>query len=291
MSDIAQPLFQNETPRSSTGCSRKVLAFSLLVMGLGCAVLWNQMPSTNAADQEATIEMPMKFMPSQFTQSAKNFQAMQRPALGIQSMRPSRSVWAPAESFADLGKPTSSADMGTTFHSTGKMPLAVRWDEDNLMFPGVSPKVQIKFSGVRFPITYEAQMSTGGTVSFYQPDPATCEITWKVSGLTPGQHGIQIHEKADGPLYNPFNKPPQDIAHMGTLGYIVADKNGNSEGMMRDGLVKLFGEYSLLGKSMQIHADLEGLGKPEAIGEIEITKSAKEKMETAEKAGKKGTTP
>lgn len=194
-------------------------------------------------------------------------------------MRPSRSIGTKAD--------VSSADMGTTAHSSGKMPLAVRWDEDNLMFPGVSPPVQIAFKGVKFPVKATCEIgeagkacdgstsSSGvcGTVSFFQPDPATIEISYKLTGMTPGKHGFHIHEKADfsngcasaGPHYNPFGKnhgaPDDADRHVGDMGNVVADKDGNAEGMIRDGLIKIFGEYTVVGRSIMVHADPDDLGK------------------------------
>jgi Cu-Zn family superoxide dismutase len=101
----------------------------------------------------------------------------------------------------------------------------------------------------------------------------TCQITYRVTGLTPGNHGFHVHEKADfsngclsaGPHYNPFNKnhgaPTDEDRHVGDLGNIVADADGVAEGVIIDHLIKLSGPYSVVGRSMMVHADPDDLGK------------------------------
>merc|ERR1712146_484009 len=91
-------------------------------------------------------------------------------------------------------------------------------------------------------------------------------ISWKVTGLEPGLHGFHIHEKADfsdgcmsaGPHYNPFGKnhgaPEDEERHVGDLGNIEAGPDGVSEGTIVDRLIKLSGEYSVIGRSVMVHA-------------------------------------
>jgi superoxide dismutase, Cu-Zn family len=113
-----------------------------------------------------------------------------------------------------------------------------------------------------------------GVVTFDQPDPdGPTTISWKVSGLEPGPHGFHIHEKADfsdgcmsaGPHYNPFGKdhgaPEDENRHVGDMGNIVADANGIAEGSMVDRLIQLSGKYSVIGRSVMVHADVDDLGK------------------------------
>ena len=104
-------------------------------------------------------------------------------------------------------------------------------------------------------------------------DAQTCTIEYKVTGLTPGEHGFHIHEKADfsngcasaGGHYNPFGKnhgaPSDDERHVGDLGNIFANADGVAEGSITDHLVKLDGPYSVIGRSMMVHADRDDLGK------------------------------
>ena len=63
----------------------------------------------------------------------------------------------------------------------------------------------------------EGKSAVTGVVNF-QDSGVTCNISYKISGLTPGSHGFHIHEKADfsngcvsaGPHYNPHK-----VAHGG----------------------------------------------------------------------------
>lgn len=129
-----------------------------------------------------------------------------------------------------------------------------------------------------------------------QPNGDTL-IAWDVTGLTPGEHGFHIHESADfsnyNPHYNPHGTPlvmspfgtrsirypdvtdspwtatnagknhggPNDKdRHVGDLGNIKADVTGRAKGQMIDSLVKLRGQYSVIGRSMMVHADRDDLG-------------------------------
>ena len=113
-----------------------------------------------------------------------------------------------------------------------------------------------------------------GQITFEQEsEDANTTITYRVTGLTPGLHGFHVHEKADfsegcksaGPHYNPFNKehggPDDEERHVGDLGNIVAGEDGVAEGTISDHLIKLSGEYSVIGRSMMVHADPDDLGK------------------------------
>jgi len=106
-----------------------------------------------------------------------------------------------------------------------------------------------------------------------EDDGRVCTITYRVSGLTPGLHGFHIHESADfsngcvsaGPHYNPFGKKhggPNDAErHVGDLGNISADATGVAKGVVTSDLVKLSGPYTVVGRSMMVHADPDDLGK------------------------------
>lgn len=100
-----------------------------------------------------------------------------------------------------------------------------------------------------------------------------CTIEYKVSGLTPGAHGFHLHTTSDfsngcvsaGPIYNPFGKkhggPTDRVRKVGDLGNVIADATGVAKGTMRSTLVKLSGSYSVIGRSIMVHADEDDLGK------------------------------
>ena len=99
------------------------------------------------------------------------------------------------------------------------------------------------------------------------------KIIVKVSGLKPGKHGFHIHKSGDlrqsctslCSHYNPKNKNHGDIndkeRHVGDLGNIIADKNGNVSMIIKDKLVKLRGKYSVIGRSIVIHDKEDDLGR------------------------------
>ena len=54
--------------------------------------------------------------------------------------------------------------------------------------------------------------------------------------------------------------PDMEIRHVGDLGNVEADGEGNATYEREDHLVTLFGQYSVLGRSMVLHADEDDLG-------------------------------
>jgi Cu-Zn family superoxide dismutase len=118
-----------------------------------------------------------------------------------------------------------------------------------------------------------AEKPCKGIISLAMLADDTCAISYRVEGLTPGSHGFHIHEKADfsngclsaGPHYNPFGKthgaPEDEERHVGDLGNIVAGADGVAEGVIIDRLVKLTGPYSVVGRSIMVHADPDDLGR------------------------------
>ena len=118
----------------------------------------------------------------------------------------------------------------------------------------------------------KAPMCEGVITLAMRPDDV-CEISYHVTGLTPGLHGFHVHEKADfsngclsaGGHYNPFKKnhgaPEDEDRHVGDLGNIVAGDDGVAEGVIVDRLIKLSGPTSVIGRSMMVHVDPDDLGK------------------------------
>ena len=54
--------------------------------------------------------------------------------------------------------------------------------------------------------------------------------------------------------------PEDDNRHVGDLGNIVADKDGNAKVDITDKLIKLDGEHSIVGRAIVCHADPDDLG-------------------------------
>jgi len=119
----------------------------------------------------------------------------------------------------------------------------------------------------------ESETGVRGAVEFVQNDSETCIIRYNVAGLTAGKHGFHIHELADFSQgcvsakghYNPFGRdhggPKDEERHVGDLGNIVADQEGKAVGEMTDHLIKLFGDTSIVGRSVMVHAGEDDLGE------------------------------
>ena len=115
-----------------------------------------------------------------------------------------------------------------------------------------------------------------GTVVFEeQPHLNRVKITINLTGLTEGLHGFHIHEagnlenhcKGCCAHFNPYGKvhggPDSQIRHVGDLGNVTADKNGNVSETKYDKIIKLRGNKSnIVGRSVVVHAGEDNLGIP-----------------------------
>lgn len=183
-----------------------------------------------------------------------------------------------------------SGAVGVSLHSCFGQSSNASVSCSNLTYPGTT--IPINSDGVTFPITAiceigEAGKSCSGAVSnsgvtglvkFLQVDAETVVVEYEVQGLKPGAHGFHIHEKADfskgcasaGPHYNPFKTTHggrcDTERHVGDLGNIVAGADGIAVGKIHDKYIKLFGEYTVAGRSMMVHADEDDCGKGPLLG-------------------------
>ena len=98
-------------------------------------------------------------------------------------------------------------------------------------------------------------------------------IDIKLKGLNKnGLHGFHIHEAGDltdkcesmCAHFNPYNKPHggpgSKDRHVGDLGNLKTDKNGNVTIVMSDTMIKLKGKANIIGRGLIIHADEDDLG-------------------------------
>lgn len=109
------------------------------------------------------------------------------------------------------------------------------------------------------------------------------QVSVDISGLSPGKHGLNIHELGDvscadglctGPSYNPDGLPhgaPDAIKkygasashypgegsqyrrHVGDLGNVTADASGRAVAEFEEPVVRLAGEKSVVGRSVVVH--------------------------------------
>lgn len=137
------------------------------------------------------------------------------------------------------------------------VPVLVAWAAD----PGEAPQKAVAvLHGV-------GNNHVHGVITFTQKD-GYVEVTGEVMGLTPGQHGFHIHEYGDcsaldagsaGAHFNPDKKPhggPDDQnRHVGDLGNITADDTGKATITIKDKVIALSGEHSIIGRAVIVHAD------------------------------------
>jgi Cu-Zn family superoxide dismutase len=104
-----------------------------------------------------------------------------------------------------------------------------------------------------------------GMVSFHQEFEGL-KITIDINGLTPGKHGIHLHEFGSyeimdsvlaSKIYDPLDKPhggPADReSQFGDWGNITADENGHASKEWIDIDLSLDGPYSVIGRSVVVH--------------------------------------
>ena len=98
------------------------------------------------------------------------------------------------------------------------------------------------------------------------------KVVADVSGLTPGKHGFHIHEFGDcsapdgssaGGHFNPtgmHHGAPTDMdRHVGDLGNIEADVNGNAHYEWSDSVISFSGIKSIIGHAVVVHGGADDL--------------------------------
>ena len=132
-----------------------------------------------------------------------------------------------------------------------------------MLIKAVAVFEQTKSSSISGVIYFEQNINGGYTT-----------IYGNINGLKHGKHGIHIHAYGDktsgcesaGPHYNPFNMdhggPDDNVRHIGDLGNMLCeDENIPTFFMLKDTQISLIGPYSVIGRSLVIHADPDDLGK------------------------------
>ncbi len=132
-----------------------------------------------------------------------------------------------------------------------------------------------------------------GDASFIETENGVTVMV-SMTGLTPGPHGIHLHENGDcsgpaaeaaGDHFDPNGSPhgaPSDTdqeRHAGDLGNIEADSSGNAELEIEIEGLTIGGERGVASKALIVHADEDDLmsqpsgesGDPVACGVVEVT--------------------
>jgi len=113
-----------------------------------------------------------------------------------------------------------------------------------------------------------------GVVRFLQADSGTCLVDGTIDGLTPGKHGLHVHESGDlsggceslGEHYNPENvkhgNRTDPVRHVGDLGNIVADDKGRADFRFEDKMLKL---SDVIGRSLAVTSAEDDLGRGKSV--------------------------
>lgn len=110
-----------------------------------------------------------------------------------------------------------------------------------------------------------------GSVTFTQTNEGV-RVQGSFAGLEQGQHGFHIHQYGDctasdgtsaGGHYNPTDNqhgaPDNDNRHMGDMGNIEADEDGNASIDYVDSKIELNGANSIIGRGIIIHGGQDDL--------------------------------
>ena len=123
-------------------------------------------------------------------------------------------------------------------------------------------------------IALQMTSGLGGFMEFYQNAPQdVLTVVVSLYGLTPNTvHGWHVHEMAitnqncstAGAHYNPFNMthgaPTSPIRHVGDFGNFITDMQGNANYTYVDTVASLFGQYTILNRTVVIHEMQDNLG-------------------------------
>lgn len=113
--------------------------------------------------------------------------------------------------------------------------------------------------------------NVAGTVTFIK-EGKQIKVIADITGLKPGKHGFHIHQYGDcsaddatsaGGHFNPDNTrhgaPGDSVRHVGDLGNIEADKNGDAHFEWSDDLLGFSGPHSIIGRGVIVHAGEDDL--------------------------------
>ena len=129
-------------------------------------------------------------------------------------------------------------------------------------------------------IAYFNENNIKGTVEFVEligsKSTNRIKIILDLKGLKPNfKHGFHVHEAGDltdkctsmCAHFNPFNQKhggPKDTItkrHVGDLGNIQTDSEGNAKYVFYDNIISLRGKTNIIGRGLIIHADTDDCGK------------------------------
>lgn len=112
-----------------------------------------------------------------------------------------------------------------------------------------------------------------GRITFTQEEGGI-RVKGEISGLAPGKHGFHVHEygvwspdgKAAGGHFNPEGHEHGERAatkrHIGDLGNIEANANGNATIDLVDAHLAFRGPHSIIGRGLVVHEKADDYSQP-----------------------------
>jgi Cu-Zn family superoxide dismutase len=129
------------------------------------------------------------------------------------------------------------------------------------------PQTTLTSAGTSVQIQGKSGTSTGGTLHLSDTDKGL-HVTGTLTGLTPGMHGLHVHEKGDCSAKDASSAgshfmvgeqthgaPGKKGSHAGDLGNVKANKKGEAKiDKTFAGLTLAEGPNSVMGRSIVVHA-------------------------------------
>ena len=111
-----------------------------------------------------------------------------------------------------------------------------------------------------------------GTADFMTLEDGRVQVVVNLSGLTPGPHGLHLHEKGDcsapdassagshwNPTGEPHGGPEAPEHHAGDFGNVIAGDDGKANLVLETDAFSVGGENDVIGRAIIVHADADDL--------------------------------
>jgi len=157
---------------------------------------------------------------------------------------------------------------GIVHTTTPTTPPATKAEDEGLLLD--EPKSEALERAVAH-LSPASASNVSGTVTFIAQATGV-EVRVQLEGLTPGKHGLHVHETGDcsasdassaGDHFNPGNSvhggPDSPARHAGDLGNVEADAAGRVDTTFLDHTLSLTGPSTIVGRSVVVHADQDDL--------------------------------